>query len=111
MLEAEPTAPHSLTVTVNAIVDHDDGARLTGQSTIGDVAVVVPSKPDLSRARRWAASVRRVDRVEVRLDHGSVCCRARGQSSRLPFTQSVPLAIGLGLGLLGVPLIVTGVEQ
>lgn len=58
---------------------------------------------DVAAARRWLASLRRIDCVEVHCTGSTVRCSWRGARHRLPVHQPIPLRVGLGLATLGVP--------
>jgi hypothetical protein len=73
-------------------------------------AVTVASEPDVEAAEGFLRGVRRVDAVEVSVSDGVVTCRVAGVGHRLPFRRRVPVAVGLGLGLLGVPVLLELVD-
>jgi hypothetical protein len=71
-------------------------------------AVSVPVLPDVETARRFCGTVRRVNRVALDVTDGVVSCSVSGVGHRLPFDRSLPVSVGLGLGLMGVPVVLRG---
>ncbi len=97
-------------LAVKQIHELSGASQLTIAGTRGPVTAVVPATPDERQARRWLATVRRIDRVVIHVENDLVKCRAIGHRSRLPFTSPIRLCVALGLGRLGVPLVVTGLD-
>ncbi len=90
-------------LTVGRIDAEGDRTSLSAATTDGPVRVVVPCPADVAAARRWLATVRRVDGVEIVVNPDGTRARVRGRRHRLPFAAIVPLAVGLGLVRLGLP--------
>lgn len=61
---------------------------------------------DVPSARRWQSTMRRIDCVEVQRSSSGVRCSLRGAGHRLPVRRTIPLRVGLGLAVLGVPMLV-----
>lgn len=87
----------------------------TGATTVlagsgsGSPRVTIPCCADVTRARRWLGSVRRIARVEIEAGERATTARAWGLRHRLPFSMPIPVAVALGLTELGVPTtVVTG---
>ncbi len=86
-------------------------SQLTIAGLGGHATAAVPARPDERQARRWLATVRRIDRVVIHFGSDLVSCRVVGHRSRLPFSSPIRLSVALGLGRLNVPLLVTGLEH
>lgn len=109
-----PDGPHdrgqpTATVVVERLADEDGQTRLIGHQGARLVRAAVPAVADEAQARRYLATVRRIDRVVIHLAADATSCQAMGQRSRLPFTAPVRLPVALGLARLGVPTVLTGI--
>lgn len=98
-----PELPASVVVT--AIDPDGAGSRLIGSYQGRQIEVTVPAVADPDVARRWLRAVRRVHRVEIRLSGRGVSAVVDGVGYRLPFVRRLPLALALGLGKLGTPVL------
>ncbi len=104
-------APAGMTLAVDDVIADTDGSTVVAHHGSMRYRLHLPALGDESRARRFLATTRRVDRAIIDIDGDVVACTAVGRRTRRPFQTPVPLAVGLGLGLLGVPLRVTGIDQ
>lgn len=82
--------------------------RVSGEH--GSRVATFDTPPDVPGAKRWLASLRRIDCVEVCRSQAGVRCSLRGVGHRRPVRPVIPLRIGLGLATLGVPLFVKSGE-
>ena len=73
------------------------------------MASLMADQQSVALAERWLGTVRRVDRVDIDYEHNTA--RVTGIRSRLPFEQSVPVALAQGLAALGCPTIIRGRQR
>lgn len=109
MLDVNVPPNQDTALIVDRIVATADGSTLVVERKPTPCRLHVPATPDQRRARRFLATARRIDRVVIELRGSVVSCTIIGQRIRRPFHAPVPLAVGLGLGELGVPLRLGGV--
>ncbi|MEL7157961.1 MAG: hypothetical protein AAFN30_15390 [Actinomycetota bacterium] len=102
--------PPTARVAVDGLTTDGDETHLTGRAGTTAVRAAVPAVADEAQARRYLATVRRVDRVEIHLAPDQTSCQAIGRRSRLPFRSPIRLPVALGLARLGVPTVLTGLQ-
>ena len=72
------------------------------------MVVTLPVVPDERRARHLRAVMRRIHQVKLAVTASSrVSCTVDAVGHRLPLTRRIPITTALGLGLLGVPLVLS----
>ena len=80
---------------------------LTFDCCCGEQQVTVNTVPDLEKARKWRATLKRVQRVDIHINGDHANCIVVGLGHRLPVSRPVPLAVALGFAVIGDPLHVT----
>lgn len=63
---------------------------------------MVPGRPHLVSARKWARATRSVSHVALDLSGAAPTAVVHGIGRRLPYARPVPLELALGLTALGV---------
>lgn len=92
---------------VRGITPTAEGSLITFRTGDGARAeAVVDQLPDVARARRWARLFRRIAWVELARRNDGWRCDVHATAHRLPVTRPIPVEVGLGLGLLGIPVLV-----
>lgn len=97
--------PHGVVTMVQIEVQSNgSNSRLFGSGDGAAVEVTLPVVADVAEARRWSATFRRIDRIEITVTARSFSAVIDGIGHRLPIKRRIPMTAALGLGELGVPM-------
>jgi hypothetical protein len=100
------TGPPCGRARIEEITPGLQGCTLSGRSGNGDeIEVIVDVVPDRRLAFHWAASFRRLSWVELCRRGDTWQCTLHGTGFRLPIARRAPVAVGLGLAIAGMPLL------